>query len=635
MKNQQMPLWLIIIILLVVTLFTTCTEEPEVENPPVADFSATPLHGDAPLEVHFTNESQYDPESWSWNFGDGATSLEENPVHTYMDAGEYTVTLTVVKGKDSDSEIKPHYITVTEGGGGINGVPCPGMPTVTDIDGNRYNTVLIGEQCWMRENLKVTLYPNGDAIPYITDKDAWAALGDNNTDDAYCYYENDPSSEYGALYSYAAAIGDNWARDNVEGQGICPEGWHLPTDVEWTTLIDYLGGEDVAGGKMKEVGTGHWQGPNTGATNESGFTALPGGFRHSYGTFYSVGSHGFWWSATEDGSSRAWYRYLYFDYANVYRYSLDKSFGFSVRCVWGIMVSAPEASFTATPLEGNPPLTVTFTDQSSNAPTSWQWDFGDGATSTEQHPVHEYMAVGDYTVTLTVGNSYGTGTETKEAYIHVETPGGCPATVTDIDGNRYNTLLIGEQCWMRENLRVTHYPNGDAIPHVTDWGVWAALGDNNTDDAYCYYENDPSSVYGGLYTYAAAIGDNWARDNAEGQGICPEGWHLPTDGEWSVLVDYLGGKWSAGGKMKEVGTAHWRSPNTGATNESGFTALPGGCRNTYGTFNSVGYLGYWWSATEDGSSHAWYRDLIYDYAGVRDYYNSKADGFSVRCVRGN
>ncbi|PIE87938.1 MAG: hypothetical protein CSA04_04475 [Bacteroidetes bacterium] len=317
------------------THYITVTEgeEPEID-PPVAGFSATPLHGDAPLEVHFTNESQYDPESWSWNFGDGATSLEANPVHTYTDAGEYTVTLTVVKGEDSDSETKTHYITVTEGGGGIDGAPCPGMPTVTDVDGNDYNTVFIGGQCWMRENLKVTHYPNGDAIPHITGSEAWYALADNNTDDAYCYYNNNLNGEYGALYTYAAAIGDNWERDNTEGQGICPEGWHLPTDGEWTTLIGYLGGEGVAGGKMKEVGTAHWDTPNTGATNESGFTAFSGGYRYLYGSFNNVGHYGYWWSAMEDGSNNAWYRSLYYYSADVYRLTGYKSYGFSVRCVY-------------------------------------------------------------------------------------------------------------------------------------------------------------------------------------------------------------------------------------------------------------------------------------------------------------
>ncbi len=333
MKNQQMPLWLIIVTLLVVTLFTACIKDPKEENPPVAGFSATPLHGDAPLEVHFTNKSQYDPESWSWNFGDGAISFEANPVHTYTDAGEYTVTLTVVKGEDSDSETKTHYITVTEGGGGTYGVPCPGMPTMTDIDGNRYNTVLIGDQCWMRENLKVTHYPNGDAIPYITSEDAWNALVGNNTDDAYSYYDNNPNGEYGGLYNYAAAIGDNWERDNAEGQGICPDGWHLPTDEEWVVLTNSLGGGVVAGGKMKEVGTAHWNAPNRGATNESGFTALPGGNRTDYGTFSSVGLFGYWWSATEFGSSYGLYRYLHFDLPDMSRDNCGKSNGFSVRCV--------------------------------------------------------------------------------------------------------------------------------------------------------------------------------------------------------------------------------------------------------------------------------------------------------------
>ncbi len=300
-----------------------------------------------------------------------------------------------------------------------------------------------------------------------------------------------------------------------------------------------------------------------------------------------------------------------------------------------VLHAAPEASFTATPLEGDSPLTVTFTDQSSNVPTSWQWDFGDGSTSTEQHPVHEYTDDGDYTVTLTAGNAYGTGTETKDAYIHVETLGGCPATVTDIDGNSYNTVLIGDQCWMQENLKVTHYPNGDTIPHITDNSAWGALGWNNTDDAYCYYDNNMNSEYGALYSYAAAIGDNWARDNAVGQGICPEGWHLPTDGEWSALVDYLGGRAVAGGKMKEVGTVHWQSPNAGATNESGFTGLPGGYRNYDGPFNYVGYSGRWWSATGHGSSLAWYRSLSSSHAYVYRSSSHKSNGYSVRCVRDN
>jgi len=209
-----------------------------------------------------------------------------------------------------------------------------GLPTVTDYDGNTYNTVTIGTQEWMAENLKVTHYPNGDAIPNVTDNTAWKNFEDNNTDDAYSFYNNDNTTGYGALYTYAAAIGDDWTKDNADGQGVCPDGWHLPADAEWTTLTDYLGGESVAGGKMKEIGTIHWNNPNTGADNSSGFSALPDGYRSSYdGTFSNLGNYGYWWSATESDSSLAYYRYLGNDSAEATNFDNNKSAGFSVRCV--------------------------------------------------------------------------------------------------------------------------------------------------------------------------------------------------------------------------------------------------------------------------------------------------------------
>ncbi len=209
-----------------------------------------------------------------------------------------------------------------------------GVYTVKDIDGNIYNTIKIGTQIWMAEDLRVTHYPNGDAIPHITDNTAWGNLDNNNTDDAYCFYKNNNGTDYGALYTYAAAIGDNWARDNTAGQGVCPDGWHLPTDAEWTTLTDYLGGTSVAGGKMKETGFTHWDIPNTGATNESGFSALPGGYRgDGDGSFFTMGYSGYWWSSTEGGSSDAHIRYLDYYNEEAYPNIFNKSCGFSVRCV--------------------------------------------------------------------------------------------------------------------------------------------------------------------------------------------------------------------------------------------------------------------------------------------------------------
>ena len=194
--------------------------------------------------------------------------------------------------------------------------------TVTDIDGNVYHTVTIGTQVWMVENLKVTHYRNGDPIPNVTDNTAWS----NITTGAYCNYNNDANNVtiYDRLY--------NWFTVN-DSRNIAPTGWHVPTDAEWTTLTTFLGGASIAGGKLKETGTTHWLTPNEGATNETGFTALPGGGRFYNGAFFNIGYNGNWWSATEFNASYAWNRYMNYNNSNVYRYDFNKELGFSVRCV--------------------------------------------------------------------------------------------------------------------------------------------------------------------------------------------------------------------------------------------------------------------------------------------------------------
>ena len=221
------------------------------------------------------------------------------------------------------------------------------------------------------------------------------------------------------------------------------------------------------------------------------------------------------------------------------------------------------------------------------------------------------------------------------------------ATVFDIDGNRYHTITVGTQVWMAENLKVTHYHNGTTIQLVEDDSAWEALG--CTDKAYCYYYNrasDYGDTYGALYTWAAAMNGAGSSDtNPSGvQGVCPDGWHLPSDEEWKELEMYLGMSqaeadgtvWRGtdeGGKLKETGTILWNSPNTGATNSSGFSGLPGGSRAGSGMFNYIGRDGGWWSATEDDTTYAWARRLNYNHSGVGRYYGYKGTGFSVRCVR--
>ena len=194
-----------------------------------------------------------------------------------------------------------------------------GNPIIDSRDGQSYNTVQIGTQCWMAENLNI-----GTRI------DGSGNQTDNSTIEKYCYSDNTSNCDiYGGLYQWDEMM----QYVTTEGvQGICPSGWHLPTDAEWTILTTFHGVESVAGGKMKETGTTHWNAPNTGATNSNGFTALPGGYRDTDGSFYELtGSAGFW-SSSEDGTD-AWARYLFYDDEAVHRFPDAQAYGISVRCV--------------------------------------------------------------------------------------------------------------------------------------------------------------------------------------------------------------------------------------------------------------------------------------------------------------
>jgi len=310
--------------------------------------------------------------------------------------------------------------------------------------------------------------------------------------------------------------------------------------------------------------------------------------------------------------------------------SQGAGYGDQVNFTTGV-ISVPVAAFTATPTTITAGQSVQFTDQSTNTPTSWSWAFGDGGTSTTRNPSHTYATAGTYTVSLTATNSFGSNTQTKTNYITVNSVSGgiifnpdlTYGSVTDIDGNIYKTIIIGTQTWMAENLKTTKYRNGDPIPNVTDNTAWYAL----STGSYCWYNNDAATykaTYGVLYNWGAV---------SDSRNIAPTGWHIPTDAEWTTLTTFLGGESVAGGKLKETGTTHWQSPNTGATNSSGFTALPGGCRVQIGTFDSVNGGGYWWSSTDNSITNAWNRSIFY--GSVDRVSNYKHNGFSVRCLRDN
>jgi uncharacterized protein (TIGR02145 family) len=203
-------------------------------------------------------------------------------------------------------------------------------------------------------------------------------------------------------------------------------------------------------------------------------------------------------------------------------------------------------------------------------------------------------------------------------------------TISDIDGNIYQTVTIGTQVWMVQNLKTTKYNDGTAIPNITDNTAWATL----TTGSYSDYNNTPvnSTIYGRLYNWYAV--DNNAATKVTsngGKNVCPTSWHVATDAEWTTLTTNLGGESVAGGKLKETGTTHWLSPSTGATNETGFTALPGGMRNYDGIYYSIGYWADWWSSSVYDNISGWYRNM--SDINVSTSYRQKQNGFSVRCLK--
>jgi len=210
-----------------------------------------------------------------------------------------------------------------------------------------------------------------------------------------------------------------------------------------------------------------------------------------------------------------------------------------------------------------------------------------------------------------------------------------PTSVTDASGNTYPIVTIGTQVWMAENLRTTKYSDGSNIPVVTSNTAWANNWNNGGNPLrqpmMCWYNNDQSTYtankFGALY--------NWYAINPETNGnknICPKGWHVPTYTEWGTLISFLGDGTVAGGKMKSTGTQYWTSPNTDATNSSGFSGLPGGNRSYFGSFDFIGNYGFWWSSTENATSLAWYRGLNYNNDNVGTSPNDKTTGMCVRCV---
>jgi uncharacterized protein (TIGR02145 family) len=282
----------------------------------------------------------------AWSRSENPTFHDENVGTQFSGTGTYSVSINGLSGNttyyvrafatNSAGTAYGNQVSFKTADGQIMFNPKSTYGSVTDIDGNVYKTVQIGSQTWMAENLRTTRYPDADVIRNVTVDGTWGAL--TKADKAYCYYKDNPglTCSFGALYTWSAAMdGAGSSTASPSGvQGVCPTGWHLPSQAEWTTLINVLEGSSIAGGKMKETGTSHWSGTNVGATNDFGFTGLPAGLRYSFGAFFGNSLYEGYWSTDESSADNAWVIGLSTFSGEIIKNStFGKKSGISVRCI--------------------------------------------------------------------------------------------------------------------------------------------------------------------------------------------------------------------------------------------------------------------------------------------------------------
>jgi uncharacterized protein (TIGR02145 family) len=499
---------------------------------------------------------------------------------------------------------------------------------------NTIPSVIIGSQVWSTKNLCVARYRNGDPIPQVTDPTEWRNL----TTGAWCWYNND-SATYGAIYGKIY----NWFAVN-DARGLAPQGWHIPSDNDWGILIKYT--DPNADTTCRNctistttstaiMSTTGWSNP-TGGSNATGFSGLPGGARYNPSTFSFVGSQAYWWSSSPavDGGS------AYYILQNVQNYLRNsgfyKNFGYYVRVVKDTLITIVTTVPTLS-TDTISSITTTAAQTGGNITSDGGASISDRGLvwSTSQNP----------TISLSTKTTNGSGTGAFTGNINGLTPNTAyyvRAYATNSVGTAYGeersfstvatpmadtsipAVTIGTQIWSTKNLDVARYRNGDPIPQVTNATQWKSL----TTGAWCWYNNDSASyaaTYGRLY--------NWYAVN-DPRGLAPQGWHVATDAEWTTLTNYLTTQVGAGSEglaLKSI--TGWVGSNTGATNSSGFTGLPGGRRNDLGGIGNAGYYGIWWSSTGYFSQSAWSRTLSYNSSSIDRSNLNKPSGFSVRIVK--
>lgn len=570
------------------------------------------------------------------------------------------------------------FTTLPNGGTLQDGQPCPGAATLTDIDGNVYNTVQIGNQCWMKENLKTTKYADGTSISHGSSTSSY--------DTPYWYYPNNNSSNkptYGLLYNWKAMMNNaSSSASNPSGvQGICPTGWHVPSYAEWTQLTDYVSSQSqwVCGNSNSYIakalaGTTGWDsstntcavGNTPSNNNATGFSALPAGNNIDY-----FGYCAYFWSTTQNDSSNAYNRYLYYSNAKISSYDYYKSTGYSVRCVRNEGGSSTAQLPTVTTSAANN-ITANSATCGGNITSDggaivtalgvcWSTSYNPTVSNSHTSDGSGIGGTGIFTSNLTgltagttyyvrayATNSAGTAYGSEKSFTTFDTPQDgqpCPgtATLTDYDGNVYNTVLIGNQCWMKENLRTTKYADGTTLTQGNEQSYTVA---------YWYYpNNNPSNktTYGLLYNWKAVMRNSSSSTSnpSDVQGICPMGWHVPSDAEWTQLTNYVSSQsqfvcgdnntyiakalastigWGDATDICAVGNAQ------NENNATIFSIFPSGWY--YGNYGAMSNYAFYWSTTESNSNDVWIRMLYKGTAYVGrngNYY--KCRGLSIRCVK--
>lgn len=482
---------------------------------------------------------------------------------------------------------------------------CPEQPYV-DYMGKRYETVKIGDQCWLAQNLDA-----GTLISNTTVADEG-----NDIVEKYCY-DNKPENcnSYGALYSWEEAMQYNKATQKFD---ICPIGWHVATTNDWDILVEYLGGYD-AGKKMRLAGDSHWEIKSKyyQGDNSSGFSALPAGYINSSKYFHELKTTAFFWNKdipeaivlnhNDNGISK-------------------KNSGIKAASVRCIKSNQPPEILWLTddelnnfPLDGKIQWEVRDQD---NDLISINFYLGIKSTDTLLPLFIEGIKGSDVDLSgkLDPGTLYSWKIEVSDGSSIVESDqrtfiterDGCPGNEEFYyEGRLYHTVQVGSQCWMRESL---------------DVGIMVSSSNPSTNNGviekYCVDDNPENCLkYGAMYEWDEMM--NYESEIG-GQGICPPGWHVPTGVEWSVLTSFLEN--NPGGKLKSMGTQYWKSPNTGATNESGMDFLPSDA--------SREFVKVWSSSIYYGSSKPDFKVLSFNSTEFISGYHWFSDHIcTVRCIK--